>query len=222
MNRDHLDIAEIHFAKKDYARAQEALDQCGSHLNIDGRREDLQLRIWEKQGRGDEICGLLREQFLRHPSEELLNRLTSMGTKKADLLEALSDHQNTADRFDAHAVGFLLKHGCRSQAESAVFHHAGRIWGGDTVNLRSLSEALVKVRSPLAASIVLRALLTDILDPPRRKAYGHAARYYHRLNMLAPSIKDWGPVPSHADFKTDFDARHKRKHAFWANVNPPS
>ena len=44
----------------------------------------------------------------------------------------------------------------------------------------------------------------------------------HILNWLAPSIDDWGPVRSHADFKTDFDARHKRKHAFWAKVNPPS
>lgn len=222
MNQDHLAIAEIHFANQQVERAQEELDHCGSHPNVDCRKENLQLRIWEKQGRRDEIRSLLREQFHRHPSEELLNRLTSMGTKKSALLEALSDQQKKADRFDAYAVGFLLKHGCRSQAESAVYKHADKIWGGDYINLQALSKTLVKARSSLAASIVLRALLTDILDQPRRKAYGHAARYYQALNQLAPSIDDWGAVRSHADFKTEFDTRHKRKHAFWAKVNPPS
>ena len=65
-----------------------------------------------------------------------------------------------------------------------------------------------------------RRLLRNILDEKRSKAYGHAARYYRRLEQLDSQIDDYGRLRDHIVFVEDLRAAHGRKYGFWNRVEP--
>jgi hypothetical protein len=49
---------------------------------------------------------------------------------------------------------------------------------------------MLEANHPLAATILYRTLLNDILDRLRSPAYGHAARYLAKLEVLASHEDD--------------------------------
>jgi len=71
---------------------------------------------------------------------------------------------------------------------------------------------------PLAATILYRTLLDQILHDGRSKAYGHAVRYYSRLDALADRIETDGIHNTHATYKTELKKKHGRKSGFWGQV----
>ena len=72
---------------------------------------------------------------------------------------------------------------------------------------------------PVAAAILYRALVDDVLARARSPAYGHAARHLARLDDLeADAIAALGR-PVHAAYRTALKQAHGRKAAFWAAVD---
>ena len=63
-----------------------------------------------------------------------------------------------------------------------------------------------------------RALLEDILDEGRSRAYGHAARYLKRLGELDGVVGSYGPAVDHEEYVGRLRDRHGRKYAFWRRV----
>lgn len=90
--------------------------------------------------------------------------------------------------------------------------------GSDWHILPTLAESL-EPTSPLAATILYRALLDDILARARSKAYPHAARYWARLEALAPEAEATTARPddvvTQAVYEASVRAAHGRKAAFW-------
>ncbi len=84
--------------------------------------------------------------------------------------------------------------------------------------LLSLAESFEKADCNLAATACYRALLLDILTKARSKAYGHAARYYKKLEALAKQIKMFSPLLTHEDFVQQLQADHGRKRSFWTRL----
>lgn len=84
--------------------------------------------------------------------------------------------------------------------------------------LLRLAKALEKADCNLAATACYRALLLDILTQGRSKAYGHGARYYKKLEVLAASIKVFKPLPPHDAFVQQLQSDHGRKKSFWARL----
>jgi hypothetical protein len=76
--------------------------------------------------------------------------------------------------------------------------------------------------SPLAATILYRALLDDILARARSKAYSHAAKYLAALDRQAPDSDTasdrLAELLSHALYREGLRATHGRKSGFWALV----
>ncbi len=63
-----------------------------------------------------------------------------------------------------------------------------------------------------------RALLEDILDDRRSRAYGHAARYLKRLGELDGVVESYAPAVDHEEYVGWLRDRHGRKRAFWRRV----
>ncbi|MBN71388.1 MAG: hypothetical protein CME32_19160 [Gimesia sp.] len=84
--------------------------------------------------------------------------------------------------------------------------------------LLRLAKAFEKADCNLAATACYRALLLDILAQARSKAYGHAARYYKKLEVLAKWIKAFKPLPTHDAFVQQLQSGHGRKKSFWARL----
>lgn len=67
-------------------------------------------------------------------------------------------------------------------------------------------------------TVVLRALLNDILERASSPAYGHGARHLLRLREIAHDGPPLDPPPSHAAYEQRLRAVHPRKAAFWGRV----
>jgi hypothetical protein len=74
---------------------------------------------------------------------------------------------------------------------------------------------------PLAATLLLRALIEDTLDGAKSSRYRHAARHLAECTSLASVISDYGRFETHAAFVARLRARHSRKSGFWPLVADP-
>jgi hypothetical protein len=71
---------------------------------------------------------------------------------------------------------------------------------------------------PMAATILYRALLDDILNRARSPAYGHAARYLEKLDALAAHGDAASSIDPHHAYRAALSQKHGRKSAFWSLV----
>jgi hypothetical protein len=71
---------------------------------------------------------------------------------------------------------------------------------------------------PLAATLILRAMIGFALETGRSKRYPHAARHLQTCAYLARRIDDWAGHPDHDTYVADLQARHGRKSGFWSAI----
>mgnify|MGYP001810002039 CR=1 FL=1 len=91
-------------------------------------------------------------------------------------------------------------------------------WEGRHYDTLGDAAAILEADFPLAATVLYRALLDDILGRARSPAYGAGARHLARLEALAPGIADWDGVDDHAAYALSIRKTHGRKAAFWSAV----
>jgi hypothetical protein len=103
-------------------------------------------------------------------------------------------------------------------ADLVVAHRA--TWNGRLYDLLVPAAAALEVEHPLAATILYRALLDEILASARSAAYGHGARYLERLDDLAGDLPDDAGtvVDTPATYREQLLKSHGRKSGFWALV----
>ncbi len=69
--------------------------------------------------------------------------------------------------------------------------------------------------SPLAATVLRRAMIEDTLDRAKSKRYKHAVRHLAECASLAPLIADYAAFETHEAFAVRMRAAHARKAGFW-------
>jgi len=74
---------------------------------------------------------------------------------------------------------------------------------------------------PLATTILYRALLDNILESGRSKAYGNGAEYLAHLDLLANDADPLLPdgMNNHAAYLTNLRKDHGRKYGFWSRID---
>ncbi len=92
------------------------------------------------------------------------------------------------------------------------------IWEGRHYGLLGEAAAVLAEDFPAAATVLLRALLDDILARGKSAAYGHGARYLERLDELSPRVADDTGLTLHADYVVLLRKTHGRKYGFWSLV----
>jgi hypothetical protein len=95
--------------------------------------------------------------------------------------------------------------------------------GGDWHNLPKVVK-LLEHEYPLAATVLYRALLDDILDRARSKAYSHGAKYLEKLTVLATAADPSRPsgVVDHTTYLARLKKNHPRKSGFWSRFTESS
>ena len=76
----------------------------------------------------------------------------------------------------------------------------------------------LKSKYPLAATLLLRAMITDTLEGAKSSRYKHAARHLRECRSLAASIPEHGAFETHETFARRLRAKHGRKSSFWKHV----
>ncbi len=112
------------------------------------------------------------------------------------------------------ALAFLIDWPALDRAASLIMDRAGEIDGNQYWLLTPSADALEQ-RHPLAATLVLRAMIDLSLDAAKYKRYGHAARHLRTCEHLARRIDDFAVHPIHTEYVADLRRRHARKSGFW-------
>ncbi|WP_232631841.1 DUF6880 family protein [Methylobacterium sp. Leaf118] len=190
-------------------------------LVLDGpvREEtNLEIRILDALGRIEEAQALRWDRFERlldpQALRDYLARLPDFEDEEAlERAFALAAGRKEA----SHGLHFLLVWPDLDRAARLVLDRRADWSGRDWAVLAPAAEAL-EPDHPLAASVLYRALIDDILERARSNAYGHAARDLARLAALAEEIEPGSLKPDHAAYVAGLRRAHGRKYGFWALV----
>lgn len=173
-----------------------------------GRREEAQQLRW-RRALEELNPRLLREHLQRLPAFE-----DGEAEERAlTVIQADPDHGG--------ALEFLLAWPDRRRAAALVLAHAPR-WNGEAYTLLSPAAEQLEDQHPLAATVLLRAMVTFALTMGRASRYRHAARHLQRCAELAARIEDWGDLPPHSDYATELRRLHGRKYGFWGLLEDPA
>ncbi|MFS8036659.1 DUF6880 family protein [Xanthobacter sp. AM11] len=205
-----------------YLSAEDLADGLSPDTDPLSQRSSLEAKILEALGRKNEAQALRWSAFEATLHAGILR----------EYLAALPDFEDfaTLDRAFAHvlasehiynALAFLVEWPRLDLAARLVVERRGKWDGRQYDMLPPVADALA-ADHPLAATILYRALLDDILARARSKAYPHAARYLGKLDELAAGtdteagvLKDWG---AHDDYRAGLEKAHGRKSGFWSLV----
>jgi hypothetical protein len=113
------------------------------------------------------------------------------------------------------ALGFLIDWPAHDRAAALILARPAEIDGNQYWLLTAVADA-IEQRHPLAATLVLRAMIDFSLDAAKYKRYGHAARHLQTCEHLARRIEDFAGYSNHDEYVADLRQNHGRKSGFWS------
>ena len=206
-------------------RAEEALAALDEAVNDhrDGTPrdfdwEDARIDALEALGRPDEAQRVRWSCFERYLSaphlRAYLKRLRDFDDMEAE--EKALDH--VLEFGDGpQALSFLVSWPALSRASTLVLERLEEFDGADDGKLVPAADAL-SADHPLAATMVLRAMIESILGRGWPKYYKRAARHLLDCAGLSSRIQDYGVHESHEAFEARLRRDHGRKESFWSQL----
>ena len=170
-------------------------------LDASGRSEDAQDERWAIFERS------LDADYLR----AFVKRLPDFDDEEAEhralahVVQYPSFHQ---------ALAFLIEWPAPGMAAELVLARHSELDGDHYWLLTPAADALEQ-RYPLAATLMLRAMIDFSLDRARHSRYGHAARHLQTCEYMARRINDFGDHGDHVAYVAELRLRHGRKSGFW-------
>jgi hypothetical protein len=136
-----------------------------------------------------------------------------------DDIEAETKALEHAKRFInlLQALAFLVSWPALDRAADLVLQRADELDGNHYEILTPAAEALA-ARHPLAATVVLRAMIDFSLRNARSSRYRHAARHLVDCSSPASTIKDFRQFEPHAAYEARLRREHGKKSSFWSFV----
>ena len=127
------------------------------------------------------------------------------------------DHAQTCNSV-LGALSFFVAWPKLDRAAGLVIGRLEKIDGDHYEILTPAADAL-SAKYPLAASLVLRAMIDFTLIHARSTRYKHAARHLLECASLSRQIPDFGAHESHTDYAATLRKLHGRKSGFWGLVD---
>lgn len=140
-----------------------------------------------------------------------LQRLPDFDDEEAEI-KAL-DHAMSADS-SHHALAFLVNWPALDRAARLTIERAHEL-DGDLYELLTPAAQLLAGKYPLAATVMLRAMIDFSLGKARSSRYRHAARHLKECTSLAANIEDYQTFENHDAFIHRLKKEHGRKSGFW-------
>lgn len=204
-------------------RAEEALHtlDASSRDHAASRRwsgfewEDARTDVLEALGRADEAQRVRWSCFQRSLStrhlQAYLKKLADV--EVAEATEKALDHvQEYRDRLVA--LSFFVAWPALDRASRLVIEHAESLDGDRYETLAPTARAL-ESEHPLAATLVLRAMIDFTLNKGKSTRYKHAARNLSKCSRLSTGISDFQSHETHDAYKQRLRCDHGRKRSFW-------
>lgn len=166
-----------------------------------GRTDEAQAERWATFER------TLSAEYLR----AYLKRLPDFDDEEAEskALAGVSRYPNFH-----HALWFMIDWPALDLAAELVLARHSEIDGNNYGLLTPAADALEQSH-PLAATLMLRAMIHYSLDKAKSTRYGHAARHMQTCEYLDKRIESFGDHAGHDAFVAGLRLRHGRKSGFW-------
>lgn len=116
------------------------------------------------------------------------------------------------------ALMFLISWPALERAAQLVLTRADGLNGDHYEILAPAADAL-ETKHPLAATILLRAMIGFALKEQRTKRYRHVAVHLMECGRLAGTIADFGAFETQEAYLARLKAEHGRKSSFWSLVS---
>ena len=173
-------------------------------LEAMGRKEEAQAFRWACFER--DLCADYLRAYLRK-----LPDFDDIEAEEKAVAIAMTDPELLA------ALQFFLDWQSPDRAAELLINRYSEIDGNRFEYLTPAADALAESQ-PLAATLVLRAMIDFAVSKGRSKRYRHAARHLATCAELAPSIEDFGAFEAHETYLARLKSQHGRKLGFWAYV----
>ena len=187
---------------------------------FEGRRQSLLSDTLARLGRGQESAQLRQQLFEKSLSVYDYQRWIELLPESAHPEAHEQARQLALVHSDPSvAAQLLLAIDEARDAETKLIGSAALVDGRRYDELPKMADTLLAKRCFRGASVVYRALLNSILERANSVAYGHAARYWWKLNEIDAACETLVPLVSHAEYEAAVRAKNPRKVGFWAQVN---
>ena len=175
-----------------------------------GRNDEAQAFRWQCFERTLSIAHL-RAYLKRFPDFE---DLEAEDRAMSYALTSSSIHQ---------ALAFLVSWPALDKAATLVIKRLSEL-SGDHYEILSPAADTLAAKYPLAATLLLRAMIDFSLKQGRASRNRYAARHLAECASLASAIGDFGTVEPHEHYSKRLKQEHGRKTSFWALVSsqPPA
>lgn len=194
-------------------------DATGGTGSTDRGRVRLEIRILTALGRKEAAQELRWRTFEANLDHEILRDYV------ADLpdFEEFDELARAFAHAEAHplryrALGFLLAWPRLDLAAKLVVAQRAT-WTGRHYQALAPAAEVLEHDHPVAATILYRALLDDILKTGRSPAYRQGARHLARLDDLASENLAAAGLSDHAAYRAGLRKAHGRKAGFWTLVD---
>jgi len=169
-----------------------------------GRRVDAQQQRWQLFGRCLSIPHL----------RAYLQRLDDFSDAEAEeqALQFAAQHPKRLP-----ALAFLVQWPALPRAARLVLEQR-ECWDGEAFDVLAPAAERLAAGHPLAATVLLRAMVGFALVNGRSSRYRHAAAHLQSCERLAAEIDDWQGLESHASFVGRLRETHGRCWSFWQLV----
>jgi hypothetical protein len=180
--------------------------------------EDARIDVLEALGRADDAQAARWGCFERSLSSThlraYLKRLPDFADAEAEE-EALNYAQRSRNLLQA--LSFLVSWPALDRAANLVLQRSDELDGDHYEILTPAADALAS-RYPLAATLVLRAMIDFTLRNNRSSRYRHAARHLLDCSSLGSAIEEFGRFEPHDVYGARLRRQHRRKSSFWSLI----
>lgn len=180
--------------------------------------EEMRLEILEALGRSEEAQTFRWSCFERSLSAEHLRSFL----KRLPDFDDIDAEERALDHAAAYpsllsALAFLINWKAMNRVADLVLQRADELDGDHYEILTPAANALSGAH-PLAATLVLRAMIDFALETGRSSRYHHAARHFLECKSLAGQICDFGTFEIHDAYAARLRNVHGRKTSFWSHI----
>ncbi len=184
-----------------------------------------ELRIAAHQAIGkktnrEKIASILRKRLFASPSAATLSKLDEYleASERESIVDELVSGYANDKELNPSFLDFALRELDVEIAESYLLERSDQIDGERYYALAPLAKLFVEKKSPLAATLILRALADSILQRSVSKNYRIAVGYIKRAAKLALEISDWQTHIDHDAYLKTLHTNHAHKSAFWSKM----
>jgi hypothetical protein len=206
-------------------RSEEAihwLNKIGENSSCFSKKTSLLIEAYQLEGKDKQAREMRWQRFERYlHAEDYLAYLKHATESERETAQAKAVALAKNYTHLSSTLAFLADTQQWDEVNALILEHAkaDTLNGADYSQYRKMSTSLAKQGRGLAATLLRRALVADVLSRAKSQYYHYAISDLKKANDFAQTVSDWQGFVTHEAFMQTLQTQHARKSAFWSKLN---